>query len=116
MIFGKEKDKAIVLDGLTPKVVAISDVNPEQILKHNAHDRHSIVPQLFNSMPMGTCPLPMGVIRSVEAEAYDVAMQEQVDSVTEAKGVGNLQGVIDWKGYLDNKLRFFTKPIFLGRL
>ena len=94
MIFGKESDKAIILDNLTPKVVAVADVSPEQILRHNAHDENSLIPQVIASLPMGEFPMPMGIIRAVEKESYDDALQNQMDEQVAAKGAGDLQALL----------------------
>lgn len=97
MIFGKEKDKSLILDGMTPKVANIADISEEKILVHDAKDKDSILPSLLCSLPHDRFPMPMGIIRQVKDECYAEAMQQQVESVTARLGCGDLQSLLTGK-------------------
>jgi len=94
MIFGKNKDRALVLDNLKPKVVNIADVDPEQILKHEAHDIDSILPGMLASLHTDVFPMPFGVLRQIELPVYDTDMGEQVKHVSSQLGAGDLQQLL----------------------
>ncbi len=104
MIFGKERDKAIVLDGLNPKIVHVADVDPEQILKHDEKTQEPGLALLLASMRAGKFlsskttakfPMPLGVLRDVEEESYDEITDNQVKKITKIKGPGNLEKLLN---------------------
>ncbi len=94
MIFGSEMDKGIVLDGMTPKVVNVADVDPADILVHDATNEDSILPSMLSSLPLDKFPMPMGVIRQVEGECYGESMRDQQEQVTSKLGSGDLQQLL----------------------
>ena len=84
MIYGANRDKGLILDGLTIKSVQIGvdGITKEDLL---VHDAKNIDPTLhFKLAMMGTddgLPVAMGVIRDVEAPTYDQAVAEQIEEV-----------------------------------
>lgn len=94
MLFGKQQDKALILEGLTPKVVNTADISEEQILIHDAKSKTSILPLLLSSLSLDDFPMPMGIIRQVEDECYSDAMQEQIDTLTAKMGDSDLQEIL----------------------
>lgn len=82
MIFGKDNNKGIVLDGLKLKAVTIGEdgCTIDDILVHDAHESdptlHSMLSMMGDDMPVA-----LGVIRSVEAPVYDEAVEEQIKEV-----------------------------------
>ncbi len=94
MIFGKEHDKALVLENFKPKVVNVADVSPEQIIRHDSKDPESILPDMLSSLPQEEFPMAMGILRQVEQEVYDTAMKQQVGDVTAKMGDGDLQQLL----------------------
>lgn len=97
MIFGKEKDKGIKLDGLTPVIVDLNDSNNsiDDVIIHDEKDhgmvRAFILSHLTDDPDL---PTPIGVFRQVFKPTYDAAMVEQIDQVTEKKGKGNLHDLL----------------------
>lgn len=94
ILFGKERDKAFIADGLKPRVVNVEDVSPEQILVHDARDKDSFMPSMLASLPQDKFPLPMGIIRQVEGECHIDAMQLEIDEATKTHGRGDLHALI----------------------
>ena len=72
MIFGKNKDKGLVLDGLKLKVVTIGEngITQEDLLVHNAQDED---PTLHQMLVRSKYPLVTGIIRSYQ----DVTLEER---------------------------------------
>lgn len=86
MIFGKEKNRGIVLDGLKLRAVTIGEdgYTLDDILTHDAHEED---PTLHNMLAMmsGDMPIALGVIRDVPSVAYDCALHQQIADVREKK-------------------------------
>ncbi len=83
MIFGKEKDKGIILDGLRLKVVKIGEngITADKLLVHDAHESNPGVHYMLANMKYPEYPVALGVIRSVPSVTYDEAVTQQIQSV-----------------------------------
>ncbi|AUP79931.1 2-oxoacid:ferredoxin oxidoreductase subunit beta [Flavivirga eckloniae] len=77
MIFGKEKNKGLVLNGLKLEVVTIGEngITEKDILIHNAKEQD---PTLHQMLVRLRYPLVTGIIRSYE----DVTLEERIDVLT----------------------------------
>ena len=87
MIFGKDNDKGIVLDGMKLKVVKIGEngITEDDILVHDAHEPD---PTLHMALINMKAPVVMGVIRAVA----DKTLDQREEEVTEyAKKVNPIQ-------------------------
>ena len=84
MIFGKEKNKGLKLNGFTPEVVTIGEngVTEDDILVHNEQDINNA--NMLCRLETGF-PAPLGIIRKVDAPIYDKQVIDQIDAVTEKK-------------------------------
>lgn len=85
MIFGKDRNKGLVLDGWNLKVVTIGEngVKESDILVHDAHCEDTTLHLKLALMEGPDMPIAMGVIRDVECETYDVAVTNQIHEVQE---------------------------------
>lgn len=83
MIFGKERNKGLVLDGWNLKVVTIGEngIRQSDILVHDASTEDYILHQKLAMMKGPDMPIAMGVIRSVACETYDEAVHAQIAQV-----------------------------------
>ncbi|MDO4707300.1 MAG: 2-oxoacid:ferredoxin oxidoreductase subunit beta [Porphyromonadaceae bacterium] len=86
MIFGKEKNRGIVLEGLKLRAVTIGEdgYTLDDILTHDAHEED---PTLHNMLAMmrNELPIALGVIRDVPSVAYDWAVHHQIAEVRKQK-------------------------------
>lgn len=82
MIFGKEKNKGLIVEGFDIKVVTIGEngISEENILKHDARCQDSTLHFKLGNMG-GELPVALGVIRDVEAMSYERAIEEQISEV-----------------------------------
>ena len=86
MIFGKEKDKGLALDynhGLIPQLIVVS-ADDEHVLVHDATQKDSTLHRMLAMMGAEgdtTLPIALGVIRNVEEESYEMAVNEQINQV-----------------------------------
>lgn len=96
MLFGKDKDKGIILDGVTPKVAKIGEngVTESDILVHDEKSNDNTLAYFLSRFKHPAFPVPMGVFRAVEAPVYDAEVQKQVDSVVEKKGKGDMAALL----------------------
>jgi len=90
MVFGKDRDKGIIMENHHPKVVQLGDEYKEaDLLVHD--ETNPIITNLLLEMTFDTNnPTPFGVLRAVEDVTYDEMLIEQIEQVTEIKGVGTL--------------------------
>lgn len=82
MLFGKENEKGIVLDGLTLKAVTIGEdgYTLDDILVHDAHEEN---PTLHGMLAMMSDDLPfaLGVIRDVDSPSYEQSVHDQIADI-----------------------------------
>ena len=85
MIFGKNRDKGIVLEGLKLKVVEIGKdgYTEDDILVHDAKTPDPGIHLMLANMQYPDYPVAVGIIRSVDADTYDHKMEEQIKQVRE---------------------------------
>ncbi len=83
MLFGKEKQYGLVQDGFNLKAVKLGEdgYTIDDVLVHDAHCESDILHRQLALMDGHTLPLALGVIRDVEAIAYNEALEEQVKAV-----------------------------------
>ena len=89
MIFGKNRDKGLVLDGMGLKVVTIGEngVTENDILVHDAHTKSIGIHTMLADMKGPDFPVALGVIRDVEAPTYDAGVENQVADVTRKSNI-----------------------------
>jgi 2-oxoglutarate/2-oxoacid ferredoxin oxidoreductase subunit beta len=83
MIFGKERDKGLVLEGLKLKVVRIGKdgYTRDKILVHDAHSENPGIHYMLANMNYPEYPVAFGVIRAVEAPTYEEMTERQIEDV-----------------------------------
>lgn len=84
MLFGKQKEKGLVLDGWNLKAVTVGQdgYEMEDILVHDAHCLDNTLHLKLGLMePNIGLPLALGVIRDVEALAYDKEVERVIQDV-----------------------------------
>ncbi len=90
LIFGKDRDKGIRLNGLTPEVVSLADVSEDELLVHDEYTPEPSLAYILSRMRQPDYPEPIGVFRSVETQVYEQGVLEQIDQAIEEKGKGSL--------------------------
>jgi 2-oxoglutarate ferredoxin oxidoreductase subunit beta len=83
MLFGKENDKGLILDGLKLRVVKIGEngISSENILVHDALEPNPGIHYMLANMKYPEYPVALGVIRAVPAPTYDRSVKEQIEEV-----------------------------------
>ncbi len=95
LLFGENDEKGIILDGLTPKVVDVSDANRDQILIHNIHDETGVMTGLLAQFNYPDFPVPVGIFRSILKPSYDQMLNDQIKQAQEKSGVGTLDELLN---------------------
>jgi 2-oxoglutarate ferredoxin oxidoreductase subunit beta len=90
LIFGKEKEKGIRLNGLEPEVVKLSDVDESELVVHHEHTESPYYAYMLSRLRHPAFPEPIGVFRSVDRPLYEELVSEQLEKATAARGEGNL--------------------------
>ncbi len=98
MIFGKDADKGIMLNGFTPIVVNLN-VNPQlenMLLVHDEFEESGILADILTHMSEKSgLPTPFGIFRRVKRPTYVEGVTKQINEVTEKKGKGTLQKLLN---------------------
>ena len=83
MIFGKDRDKGIVLDGLKLKVVKLGEngITEKDLLVHNSKEDNFGIHSMLVDMKGPDFPVALGVIRDVADKTYDDSVYFQLDEV-----------------------------------
>jgi 2-oxoglutarate ferredoxin oxidoreductase subunit beta len=91
MLFGKEREKGIRLNGATPEIVTLGNgVSESDLWVHDETREDPVAAFILSRMHWPDFPEPMGVIRAVERPTYEALVQQQVDEAIERQGEGNL--------------------------
>ncbi|HMD13029.1 MAG TPA: thiamine pyrophosphate-dependent enzyme, partial [Bacteroidota bacterium] len=96
MIFGKEKDKGIKLDGFTPTVVSLKDGkhSVSDLIVHNEKDTMlSFILARMSSFP--ELPRPIGVVYDISRPLYEAEMSRQIQQSIQKQGEGNLEKLLN---------------------
>jgi len=95
MIFGKDKNKGIHLDGNVPKVIELgSKWSVDDVLVHDETD-FIIASMLSDFTYREDFPDPIGVFYAIEKPTYDDLMFDQIDRVIKKEGKGKIEALLN---------------------
>ena len=90
MIFGKNRDKGLMLDGLKIKVVTIGQngITEKDLMVHDAHEPNPGVNMMLVNMSLhDNLPVALGVIRAVKDKTYDDNVRDQVAEIRKTASI-----------------------------
>ena len=92
MIFGKEKNKGIRLNGLKLEVVTIGEngITEESLLVHDAYEVETTLHLMLIRMALPEFPVALGVIREVATSVYEDVLVAQIEQAQEKSKYKNL--------------------------
>jgi 2-oxoglutarate ferredoxin oxidoreductase subunit beta len=94
LIFGKNRDKGIRLNGMQVEIVELGKgVNEDDLLFHDERAADPSLAYLLSRMHAPKMPDPIGVFRDVDAPRYEELLTEQIDKA-KAKGPGDLAALL----------------------
>ncbi|HOZ52753.1 MAG TPA: 2-oxoacid:ferredoxin oxidoreductase subunit beta [Chitinophagaceae bacterium] len=98
LIYGADRSKGIILDGLTPRVVTLgTEYSESDLWVHDEKDlnKAQVLARLFdNPTSDNHLPRPFGVFYSVEKPCYEDQLHEQIQYAKDTKGIGDLDKLI----------------------
>jgi 2-oxoglutarate/2-oxoacid ferredoxin oxidoreductase subunit beta len=97
LIFGENNDKGVKLDGFNPVVVDLNENSANDLWIHDEFDsvKASILVRFFGDNKLSnTLPRPFGIFYQTEKETYDDSINNQIKSITDKKGEGDIDALI----------------------
>ena len=91
LIFGKNRDKGIRLNGTEPEIVELGKgITEDDLLFHDEKAPEPTLAYLLSRMSHPEFPEPIGVFRAVDKPVYDEQLNLQVAQAIEKRGKGDL--------------------------
>ena len=97
MVFGKNNDKGIRLNGLTPEVVDISKekYSVNDLWIHNEFEKTNAAANILSHLnEMEGFPTPVGILRQEIKSTYNEDFHEQINNIKKTKGEGDLRKLL----------------------
>ncbi len=99
LVYGAEKNKGIVLDGLKPKAVIIGEngITLDDLWIHDEADlgKAQILTRIFDDVQyVNHLPRPFGVLYKNDRACYEDVLHMQIEEAIATKGEGNLDKLI----------------------
>ena len=96
MIFGKDRNLGIRMNGAHPEVVRVGEngITEAELLVHDINLQDPSVAFMLARMEQPDFPQPVGVFRAVERPSYDQMLADQIDTAIAKSGPGTLEKLI----------------------
>ena len=92
MVYGKNNDKGIRLNGFKPEVVELGNgVTEDDLVVHDVTSKQ--LAYILGSMELPEFPTPLGIIYQVEKQTYTDGLMGQVKAAQAQKGEGDLNAL-----------------------
>ena len=89
MVFGKESNRGVRLNGVAPEVVELGDgVSESDLLVHDENAVSPTLAYLLSQLDYPEFPVPLGVFRSCERPTYESGVEAQVVAEEAKDGAG----------------------------
>ncbi len=97
MVFGKNREKGIRMNGALPEVVTIGEngITENDLLVHDIHLNDPSVAFMLARMEQPEFPQPVGIFRAIERATYEDMMTDQIDVAVAKSGLGSLEKLIN---------------------
>jgi 2-oxoglutarate ferredoxin oxidoreductase subunit beta len=96
LLFGRDRDKGIRLNGLQPEVVSLT-VGPygvDDLLVHDEKSESTVMAYFLSRLQYPDFPVPMGVFRAAEESCYGERHRGAEDSIRGRKGPGDWDALV----------------------
>lgn len=93
MIFGKNKDKGLILKGLTLKAVTIGEngITEDDILVHDAANPEDTLHYMLARMTLPELPVALGIIRAFASVNYSHLLEMQIQHAKETHKIKTVE-------------------------
>jgi 2-oxoglutarate ferredoxin oxidoreductase subunit beta len=96
LIFGKDRNKGIRLNGLEPEIVELGKgITEDDLLFHDEKAPEPSLAYLLTRLRHPEFPEPIGVFRCVDQPKYDEQLNSQIESARQKQGPGDLNKVFN---------------------
>ena len=97
MIYGKERNKGIRMNGAHPETVTIGEngITENDLLVHDIYLQDPSVAFMLARMEQPEFPQPVGIFRAIERPTYEAMMDDQIEAAIAKSGPGNLEKLIN---------------------
>ena len=94
LIFGKEENRGIRLNGTRPEIVELGNgISEADLLVHDERLDDPTLAFILGQMTHPEFPVPLGVLRAVEHPTYDALMDQQIQDAIAKRGEGDLEAL-----------------------
>jgi 2-oxoglutarate ferredoxin oxidoreductase subunit beta len=91
MVFGKDQNMGLRMNGLTPEVVHLDgNVSESELIVHDVEAENPHLAFMLSRLGPPDFPTPLGIFRQVERPTYDGALMSQVEQAIANRGEGKL--------------------------
>jgi 2-oxoglutarate ferredoxin oxidoreductase subunit beta len=97
MVFGKNRDRGIRMNGTRPEVIQLGSetgLNESDCLVHDVHIEDPSVAFMLGRMEHPEFPQPVGIFRDVRRETYEDLLAHQIEESIARQGRGQLHKLI----------------------
>lgn len=96
MIFGKDRNKGLILGDRGLEVVTIGEngIREEDILIHDMYQQDAGLHLMLAKMQLPEFPVALGVIRSTSAPSYDQLLEEQIQEAQRTSKIRNVDDLL----------------------
>jgi 2-oxoglutarate ferredoxin oxidoreductase subunit beta len=95
LIFGKNRDKGIRLNGMDPEVVELGKgISVDDLLFHDEKAPEPSLAYLLSRMRYPEFPEPIGVFRAVDHPRYDEELNKQIVTARQSRGEGDIEELL----------------------
>jgi len=97
MIFGKNKDKGIILSKLGLEVVTIGQngITEDDLLVHDQYSQDPGIHLMLAKMAPPYFPIALGVIRSAMFSTYDDLVEEQIKTAKSTSPIKSVEDLLN---------------------
>jgi 2-oxoglutarate/2-oxoacid ferredoxin oxidoreductase subunit beta len=97
MVFGKERNKGIRMNGAHPEIVTIGEngITENDLLVHDIYLKDPSVAFMLARMEQPEFPQPVGIFRAIERPTYEEMMDDQIHAAIAKSGPGSLEKLIN---------------------
>ena len=101
LLFGKEKNRGIRLNGLMPEVVEVGPgkASVDDLLVHNVDHKSPSYVRMLALMGLQTnLPMPVGVLREFQRPTYESVAIAQIEAAQKKSGTGTWKELLEGNG------------------
>ena len=97
MLFGKDRDKGIRLNGHQPEIATIGEngITEADLLVHDEQAEDPYLALMLSRMFWPEFPVPVGVLRVVSRPTHDQLITDQLTAAVARGGAGDLEQILN---------------------